>query len=112
GGPGQGGVDVAPAFVFSLEPALRRYRMALIDQRGTGRSQPLDCPDLQSIGELSTVTPDDVDRCAELIGPRRASYSTLDSVEDIDALRAAFHVKRIALAGVSYGTFEIGRAHV
>ena len=42
--------------MFSLEPALRRYRMALIDQRGTGRSQPLDCPDLQSIGELSTVT--------------------------------------------------------
>lgn len=114
GGPGQGGVDVAPAFVFSLQPALRRYRLAVIDQRGTGRSQPLDCPDLQSGGEFAEVTPDDVARCADLIGPRRAFYSTIDSVEDIDALRAAFHVRRIALAGVSYGTFvaqQYARVH-
>ena len=37
GGPGQSGVPFASSFVMSLAPALTRYRLAVLDQRGTGR---------------------------------------------------------------------------
>ena len=37
-------------------------------------------------------------------GPRRAFYTTRDSVEDLEAVRQAIGVERIALFGVSYGT--------
>ena len=47
GGPGQGSVDAASSFAASLEPALRRYRLVVLDQRGTGRSGALNCPNMQ-----------------------------------------------------------------
>ena len=37
GGPGQASVDAASSFAASLQPALRRYRLVVLDQRGTGR---------------------------------------------------------------------------
>ena len=38
------------------------------------------------------------------LGPRRAFYTTRDSVDDIDAVRRAVGVDKITLFGVSYGT--------
>ena len=42
--------------------------------------------------------------CAQTLGPQRAFYTTRDSVEDIEAVRQAIGVEKIALFGVSYGT--------
>ena len=42
--------------------------------------------------------------CANRIGPRRAFYTTADTVLDIDALRQALGADKIALMGISYGT--------
>src|SRR5439155_26081781 len=39
-----------------------------------------------------------------IIGPQRKSYATRDHVEDLDAVRAALDVNKVALLGVSYGT--------
>jgi pimeloyl-ACP methyl ester carboxylesterase len=114
GGPGQGGVDFAQTFALSLEPALSRYRLAVIDQRGTGRSGALDCPQVQRLRGLDAIRADQVAACAERIGPRRAFYATQDSVADIEALRQALGVRRIALMGISYGTFvaqQYARVH-
>src|SRR4051794_25697045 len=49
GGPGQSSVSAASSFAISLEPALSRYRLAVLDQRGTGESGVLDCPNLQRL---------------------------------------------------------------
>jgi pimeloyl-ACP methyl ester carboxylesterase len=105
GGPGQSSVSAAESFAFSLEPALRRYRLVVLDQRGTGKSGALRCPVIQREDGLAPVVPQELADCAERIGTRRAFYSTADSVQDIDALRAALGVQKIALMGVSYGTF-------
>jgi pimeloyl-ACP methyl ester carboxylesterase len=104
GGPGQSAVSSASSFAISLDPALRRYRLAVLDQRGTGKSGVLSCPNLQRLRSLDAYTPQAVANCANRIGPRRAFYTTADTVLDIDALRQALGADKIALMGISYGT--------
>jgi pimeloyl-ACP methyl ester carboxylesterase len=105
GGPGQSSVKAAESFALSLEPALRRYRLAVLDQRGTGASGALSCPVIQHEDGLAPVVPQELADCAARIGSRRAFYSTADSARDLESLRQALGVQRIALMGVSYGTF-------
>jgi hypothetical protein len=45
-----------------------------------------------------------VAKCGTEIGPSRAFYSTRDHADDIDAVRRALGVDKIALEGTSYGT--------
>jgi pimeloyl-ACP methyl ester carboxylesterase len=104
GGPGQSAVSSASSFAISLDPALRRYRLAVLDQRGTGSSGVLSCPNLQRLRSLDAYTPQAVLNCANRIGPGRAFYTTADTVLDIDALRQALGADKIALMGISYGT--------
>jgi pimeloyl-ACP methyl ester carboxylesterase len=104
GGPGQSSVDAASVFESSLRPALRRYRLVVLDQRGTGRSGALNCPSVQGLRALDSFRPSDIAACARRIGPRRAFFSTVDTVLDLDRLRAAFGAPRVALMGISYGT--------
>jgi pimeloyl-ACP methyl ester carboxylesterase len=104
GGPGQSAVTSASSFAISLDPALRRYRLAVLDQRGTGKSGVLSCPNLQRLRSLDPYSPQSVANCANRIGPRRAYYTTADTVLDIDVLRQALGADKIALMGISYGT--------
>ena len=114
GGPGQAAVPFADQFASSLSPMLRRRRLVVIDQRGTGSSGALSCPKLQNMTEAALVVPSLVRDCAQQIGLRRRFYSTLDSVADLDAVRSAFGASNVALMGVSYGTWvaqEYARVH-
>jgi pimeloyl-ACP methyl ester carboxylesterase len=104
GGPGQSAVSSASSFAISLDPALRRYRLAVLDQRGTGKSGVLSCPNLQRLRSLDAYRPQAVANCANRIGPRRADFTTADTVLDIDALRQALGADKVALMGISYGT--------
>ena len=63
-----------------------------------------DCPNLQRLRSLDPFTPQAVANCANRIGPRRAFYTTADTVLDIDALRQALGADKVALMGISYGT--------
>jgi pimeloyl-ACP methyl ester carboxylesterase len=104
GGPGQPSVASASSFALSLAPALRRYRLVVLDQRGTGRSGALRCPNVQGALSLDVLTARATAACAQRLGPRRAFYSTSDTVLDLEALRQALGVDKLALMGVSYGT--------
>ena len=104
GGPGQSAVGLAGGFTTSLEPLLRHFRLAVVDQRGTGSSGVLRCPSVQRLRSLDPFRPAAVGACAQAVGPRRAAYTTADTVQDLDALRAALGSARLALMGVSYGT--------
>src|SRR3954451_2531024 len=105
GGPGQGAVADADLTADALSSARSRYAIVTIDQRGTGDSAPLSCPALQRIAALNAETAERVRDCANRIGERRAFYSTADSVADLEDLRRALHVPKLALQGISYGTF-------
>jgi pimeloyl-ACP methyl ester carboxylesterase len=101
GGPGQGNSTVTESFNRDL-PLPEDHYMVVFDQRGTGKSKALNCPEL----ERETKRPIDVRAadCAKRLGPRRALYTTRDSVEDLEAVRQRIGDDRITLYGVSYGT--------
>jgi pimeloyl-ACP methyl ester carboxylesterase len=107
GGPGQGSAHV---FGLDDEQAVSIYRylfpgytLVAYDDRGTGESGLLDCPAVQA-----ALTADQqraaAAACAGTIGPTRAFYSTAEHAEDLDAVRQALGLDKIALYGVSYGT--------
>jgi pimeloyl-ACP methyl ester carboxylesterase len=104
GGPGQPSVASAASFATSLDPMLTRYRLAVLDQRGTGASGALRCPTVQRLRALEAFGPRAVAACAERVGQRRRFYTTADTVLDLDALRGRLGVARMALMGISYGT--------
>jgi pimeloyl-ACP methyl ester carboxylesterase len=112
GGPGQPGLFLLDRFVEkALAAEKRRYRVVVFDQRGTGAGA-LDCEAMQQqmgASDLYPPTAGAVRACAAKLGDRRQFYGTDDVVEDIDALRRALGVDKIALDGVSYGTYVAER---
>ncbi len=108
GGPGQAADPLGEDLARTIAPALATRDLLVFDQRGTGHSSPLNCPVFNNIAALenaseSTLGPL-VELCALQIGPARGSFTTLDSVEDIEAIRHAAGYKKLVLYGTSYGT--------
>jgi pimeloyl-ACP methyl ester carboxylesterase len=111
GGPGEPGLPFVKKAREWLGPAVEKVRLVAIDQRGTGRDA-LQCPALQKAMGASDLTPppeDAVRGCAEALGDQRGFYTSADTVEDLEALRIALRTERMALDGVSYGTFVAQR---
>jgi pimeloyl-ACP methyl ester carboxylesterase len=59
--------------------------------------------------DLQRPTPAAVRNCAAAIGSKRAFYGTDDTVRDLDRLRQALGVDRMAVDGTSYGTYVAER---
>jgi pimeloyl-ACP methyl ester carboxylesterase len=100
GGPGQAAVPLLDPIAAALGSALDTRELVVFDQRGTGASGRLTCSALLDRGSTSSL----VGRCASQLGPRRIAYTTAESVQDIEAIRAALGVDRLILMGTSYGT--------
>jgi pimeloyl-ACP methyl ester carboxylesterase len=102
GGPGQATLPLGEFIAQALAPALQRRDLLVFDQRGTGASDPLSCPALNSFasGTVSQL----FEQCALQIGPARRAYTTQESVEDIETLRQASGYEKLILYGTSYGT--------
>jgi pimeloyl-ACP methyl ester carboxylesterase len=111
GGPGQPGLPFLEGMRRHLGTAGRKLRLVVIDQRGTGRDA-LRCPALQRQMGASDLTPPTaaaVKDCAKRIGDKRRFYATADTVADLDMLRQALGAEKIALDGISYGTYVAER---
>jgi pimeloyl-ACP methyl ester carboxylesterase len=102
GGPGQAALPLGEFIARALAPALSTRDLLVFDQRGTGESGPLSCPALSGVSTANAGRA--LERCALEIGPARGSYTTQESVEDIEALRRASGYSKLVLYGTSYGT--------
>lgn len=107
GGPGQGSAAMMD-LMASLFGGANRYDVVAIDQRGSGESEPLNCPRIES-GDFRFDGADPktdwaITQCSDAIGGARVGYNTAEAVADIEAIRADLGVGPIALFGVSYGT--------
>jgi pimeloyl-ACP methyl ester carboxylesterase len=109
GGPGYAATakPYASSLIAALGPVLRRRDLILYDMRGTGFSDPVDCPALQ--GGL-IQEPIAIAECANQLGPRYAGYTSAEGAEDLDQLRRALRLGKIFFYGDSYGTF-FGQAY-
>ena len=102
GGPGQSATQAFEGDGLGvLSPAFRRRDLIVFDQRGTGRSGVLRCPALERSNLFEAGRPAGL--CAARLGPTRHHYTSRDSVEDIEAIRVALGLEKIALYGTSYG---------
>jgi pimeloyl-ACP methyl ester carboxylesterase len=108
GGPGQ----AAGAFYASVAGAFARINrdrdIVLVDQRGTGGSNLLDCPeDEQTLYRASDAQIERSTRtCLAALQPHAAVayYTTSVAVQDLEQVRQALGYGPIDLYGVSYGT--------
>lgn len=102
GGPGYGSIGSARGYIDTFGPLLRHRELVLVDARGTGGSQTIDCPDMQQ-GRAN----DDIGmaECADIIGTRFDSYRSAAAADDINDVRAALGYDRVQMYGDSYGTF-------
>jgi pimeloyl-ACP methyl ester carboxylesterase len=99
GGPGVAATDDAPWAVHFLQAANWERDLVFVDQRGTGGSNSLSCPQ----GADPARWAEEVRAClAGLPGDARA-YTTAWAMDDVDDVRAALGYRTINLYGGSYG---------
>lgn len=109
GGPGQAASDVAASILPALTKIQRQRDLVFVDQRGTGQSNGLQCPEDHdaSLREMLTADPQ-----AEALACRDAlqaqsdltMYTTDLAVADLEEVRQALGYAAVNLYGVSYGT--------
>ena len=112
GGPGMSAVASAPDVAAEWAEINATRDVVLVDVRGTGLSNGLQCPTLQQkagvLGFLESFLPvPDVEAC-RAAAEKRADlklYTTALAVDDVDDVRAALGYERIDVGGGSYGSF-------
>ena len=113
GGPGAAATDTAPAAGKGgfLEGLRADHDLVFVDQRGTGRSHPLNCDvgddptDLPSFfGKL--FPPELVRACRQVLEKDAdlALYTTPIAMDDLDEVRAALGYEKIDIVAASYGS--------
>lgn len=109
GGPGQASSEFYAAFAQAFEPIRRDRDIVLVDQRGTGKSSPLTCPDdigdeiiegQASLDETTAATR----RCLEELPHDPRYFTTSVAVDDLEAVRRALGYPSVNVYGISYGT--------
>jgi pimeloyl-ACP methyl ester carboxylesterase len=109
GGPGYASTnfDSARSFGAVFAPLLERRELVLIDQRGTGASDPVLCGGLQTERVPTLIAGAE---CANQLGARAAGFTSAESAADIEAVRQALGLRNVVLYGDSYGTL-LGQAY-
>jgi pimeloyl-ACP methyl ester carboxylesterase len=106
GGPGAAATGDASLFAGSLAPLRAERDVVLVDLRGTGGSNPLDC-DL-GLGLLTRpIAPSALAACRRSLEARAdlRLYTTAIAMDDLDEVRAALGYPAVDLLADSYGTF-------
>lgn len=107
GGPGQSAIEafsaVAPLLFFIHE----ERDIVLVDQRGTGKSNPLRCldPKDESLNDLTNEEVlEKLKACPAQLDADPRFYTTEIAMTDLDAVRSALGYEIINIYGASYGT--------
>jgi pimeloyl-ACP methyl ester carboxylesterase len=100
GGPGQTNTDITELFAPIVRGFAPDRDILSIALRGTGPSA-IDC-----FGGRSGSAAADIAACGNKLGPARNFYTTRDTVDDIESVRAALGVPKLSLYGTSYGTYQ------
>ncbi len=101
GGPG--GSAIAGIDSWYNSPYRDQRDIILLDQRGTGFSEPsLNCPEMDDSEDISAV-----EACRDRLladGVDLTAYNSRENAADVDALRQALGYDQVNLYSISYGT--------
>jgi pimeloyl-ACP methyl ester carboxylesterase len=126
GGPGSSGIDSAVFLSFGPlvgglpDRLTRRFDLVGFDPRGVGRSDPVECFSDAELDESFAAEPDPASQaafdqvvaesrqqaqaCGAKYGDSLRYFSTRQTAQDLDALRAAVGDDQLTYLGFSYGT--------
>ncbi len=113
GGPGQAATDLAPQALQLLGGLNDKRDIVLIDQRGTGKSNSLNCklpddnaPGMSDPAQRDALITKFTIECRDALAKKAdlTQYTTPLAMADYDDVRVALGVEKINLFGVSYGT--------
>ena len=104
GGPGQSAVEAFPVMLGLLFNIHQERDIVLVDQRGTGKSNPLQClgPEDEALDEEQALVK--LESCPEKLDADPRFYTTEIAMTDLDEVRAALGYESINIYGASYGT--------
>lgn len=112
GGPGQAATEMGPFVAMRLTRLRQERDIVLVDQRGTGRSNALDCEaDDDALEDLSISMEELLNEQLQLVRDCLASldadpalYTTPIAMDDLNQVRQHLGFEQINLFGISYGT--------
>ncbi len=102
GGPGYSTTDSRGSYLDLFGPLLDRRQLLLVDNRGTGKSDVISCPLLQSYPPNFVRA---VGVCGRQLGSASDLYGSAIAAKDMVAVLNHLDIGRIDLYGDSYGTF-------
>ncbi|BDY05576.1 alpha/beta fold hydrolase [Ferrimonas sp. YFM] len=109
GGPGQSALNDAALFEKVFSRIRQKRDLILIDQRGTGRSNLLNC-DAHLFGSPLSANDETLDyerllsQCLSTMDADVRHYDSLTALEDFEQVRAHLGISQWHLYGISYGT--------
>ena len=108
GGPGQGVTGGAEDWAKIFDFVLRQRELVLIDVRGTGESNPLNCPlaPKGTLQERFEPLAETAKSCLPLLREKAdlTQYQTEYIADDLDDARESLGYERINVQAASYGT--------
>jgi pimeloyl-ACP methyl ester carboxylesterase len=102
GGPGYSSTGSRDFYVGLFSPLRDRRDILIIDKRGTGTSDAIDCPGLQNYDPNYLKSVAD---CAKVLGSSAFLYGTDFAVNDLVAVLDVLGIRKVDFYGDSYGTF-------
>jgi pimeloyl-ACP methyl ester carboxylesterase len=102
GGPGYSVTDSRDEFLELFGPLQTHDDVLLMDYRGTGHSDAIDCHELERAPALTEAN---IGACGRSLGRAAPFYSTTLAADDLAAVLDALGIGRIGLYGESYGTY-------
>jgi pimeloyl-ACP methyl ester carboxylesterase len=108
GGPGQAASETWVMLRGMLSKVRKNRDIVMIDQRGTGQSNKLQCT-LEDSDELNAeinleLLKQQTEECAASLDGNPRYYTTTHGMQDYDTVRRAMGFEKINLLGISYGT--------
>ena len=107
GGPGQAATESYPLLSTAFERIHQKRDIILVDQRGTGQSNPLTCTGIEDIDLDAKDNQELANRlriCLSQLDANPALYTTANAMQDLDQVRDTLGYQQINIYGVSYGT--------
>lgn len=106
GGPGMAATAFYASVPFAFERIHRDRDIVLVDQRGTGQSNPLNCELDESDLYRASEVAKQARACLDVLEHRAhvGVYTTSMAVRDLDLVRTSLGYRQINLYGASYGT--------